>query len=282
MKRFRTWLTLWGIGFAAVLTALVLTGATYAWFASNREVETARVTARTGSEELELQISTAGGAAFTPMKDASGERGEATLKELDAPLLPVSTANLAGFVYCPVTVDGNAEQFLPTTDETMYYHDTIYLRAVAQGLPEGTRVALYLDDDETQPIVQAEPADLLTAARLGLTFNGENPVIFTLSDVNEGTGNTRPGGVPLGAGQVLTWQNGAAVPANDPAISLSAAQYAPNGATDNKPLTYLTLNEIYAVDVYFYLEGCDPDCLSQRVERDQAVLYLAFYGLLAE
>ena len=44
----------------------------------------------------------------------------------------------------------------------------------------------------------------------------------------------------------------------------------------------LELNKIYSVEVFFYLEGCDPDCLSQRVAMDEAALNLAFFGLLVE
>lgn len=276
----RKWLTLWALTAAAVLTALALTTATYAWFTANREVVTDRVTARTGSEELELQLSRQGGAEFAPEKDTSGNNRVA-LNPSDAPLMPVSTADLQTFVYCPVTDEGNAERFLPVTDESLYYHDTIYLRAAAEGMPEGARMALYLDNTET-PLVQDENGELLTAARLGLTIDGQNPVIFTLSDINEGTGNTQPGGVPLESGKVLTYRDGEAVPADDPAVSLADGQIPTEGSAVTQPIAYLELNRVYAVDIFFYLEGCDPDCLTQRVARDEAVLDLAFFGLLAE
>ena len=48
------------------------------------------------------------------------------------------------------------------------------------------------------------------------------------------------------------------------------------------PLAKLELNRIYRVDIYFYLEGCDPDCLTDRVAMDEALLKLAFFGLLAQ
>lgn len=281
MKRFQKWLALWGIGTVAVLTALTLTTATYAWFSTNREVETSRVTSRTGSEQLELQISNLGGQDFAPMKDASGTYNEVPLKQRSTPLLPVSTADLDTFVYCPFTVDNNAEHFLQTTDEAYYYHDTIYLKAAAQGFPQGSRMALYLDNAE-EPIVQADGGELLTAARLGLTFDGKDPVIFSLSDVNEGTGNSRPGGVPLESGKVLTVRDGEVVPEDDPAIALADGQLFAGGDSDQPPIAYLELNRVYAVDVYFYLEGCDPDCLDRRVGQKQAVLNLAFFGLLEE
>lgn len=281
MKRFRIWITLWLIGAAAILTALTLTAATYAWFSTNREVETDRVTSRTGSEQLELQISSLGGEDFTPMKDASGKYNEAPLRQSDMPLLPVSTADLKSFVYCPVTVDGIAERFLPTTDESLYYHDTIYLRAVANGMPDGAKMALYLDSTE-EPVVQDVDGELLTAARLGLNFDGEAPVILALSDVNEGTGNSRPGGVELESGKVLVYRDGDVVPADDPAILAASVQIPEQGRPENPPITYLELNRIYKVDIYFYLEGCDPDCLENQVAMDAAMLNLSFFGLLAE
>lgn len=280
MKHFGKWLTLWALLAAAVLTALALTAATYAWFTANREVETDRVVSRTGSEWLELQLSRRGGSEFTPETDASGGN-QVSLMALNQALMPVSTADLQTFVYCPVTQNEQAERFLPVTDESLYYHDTVYLRAAAEGMPEGFRMALYLDNTDV-PLVQDEDGELLTAARLGMTLDGENPVIFALSEVNEGAGNSMPGGVPLESGKVLTYRDGAVVPADDPAILLSDRQIPTGGSAATQPIAYLELNRVYTLDIYFYLEGCDPDCLVERVARDSAVLNLAFFGLLVE
>ena len=46
-----------------------------------------------------------------------------------------------------------------------------------------------------------------------------------------------------------------------------------------KSLLRMELGRIYSVDVYFYLEGCDPDC-SASVQLNEADLHLAFYGVL--
>lgn len=43
----------------------------------------------------------------------------------------------------------------------------------------------------------------------------------------------------------------------------------------------MDLNQIYPVDIYFYLEGCDPDC-SDDLSFDIADLHLAFYGVLQQ
>lgn len=269
-------LTLWGLWIAVALTALALTSATFAWFTANREVGTARVSARTGTGSLELQISRTGGDAFSP------EAGnEVPLKEQTTPLMPVSTGDLKSFVYNPITQDGYAESFLPTQDESLYYHDTIYLRALGDGMAQDTKMALYLDNTE-KPIVESTEGELLTASRLGLTFDGASPVVISLSDVNEGVSNTRPGGVLLGDGQVLSYTSGTVTAVADPAISLADAQITAGAAAGKTPVATLELNRIYAVDIYFYLEGCDPDCTSDKVGLDQAALNLAFYGLLAD
>ena len=78
-------------------------------------------------------------------------------------------------------------------DETLYYHDTVYLRAKGTAVSKDIRLELYLDNkvDITQNI----SGELLTAARLGLRLTDETGSstfrILTLSDENEGSGNTR-------------------------------------------------------------------------------------------
>lgn len=280
MKRSQKWLTLWGIGAAAVLIAMVLTTATYAWFTANREVETDKVTAKTGSGKLELQISDKGakGEKFTPRTDKKGNSLLA-LKPGNTNLMPVSTADLKTFVYCPVTENNQAKSFRKTPDESLYYHDTFYLRAVGTDLPDGSRLDLYLDDTET-PIVKAPTGELLTAARLGLVIEGSKPIILTLSDVNKGEGNTIIGGTPLKKGMVLTWKDNAPVAVKDPAIPLAKAQVV--SGSGSAPLATLKLKQVYRVDVYFYLEGCDPDCMSDVVGMDAASLNLAFFGMLKQ
>ena len=44
------------------------------------------------------------------------------------------------------------------------------------------------------------------------------------------------------------------------------------------PLLEMELNTIYTLDIYFYLEGCDPDC-SEEISRDDTNMQLAFYGV---
>lgn len=263
------------------ITALVLTSATFAWFTANREVGTDQVSARTGSNTLELQIGRMKGNTFQPDKN-----NQVALHNLDAPLMPVSTADLKTFVYNPGTVDGYAEEFLPTQDESLYYHDTVYMLARGEGMPDGTKVSLYLDNTG-DPIVESLDGELLTAARLGMAFRdtaasgSSQSIIIRLSDVNEGPGNTRPGGVAIGENQVLSYSGGGVKAVKDPSVLLSQVQINKSGIPGKKTIATLELNKLYALDIYFYLEGCDPDCISEKVAMDTAALNLAFYGLIA-
>lgn len=294
MKKINKLLTLWGIGAAAVLTAMALTAATYAWFTSNREVETEQVTSRTGSSEVELQLSRAAdkwddqNTSVIPLKGSE----DLPLPE-EIVLMPVSTSDLKTFIFNSATQDGFAEKFEKAADENLYYHDTFYLRAKSDdSLSDDAVMALYLDTVKDVPIVGPEGGEILIAARLGLKFSREDAkgnvtdetsVIMTLSEVNEGTGNTRPGGVPLESGKVLTYdaKDEKVVPAEDPAVPLTDVQIPLDGGAARRPLTELTPNVVYTVDVYLYLEGCDPDCLSNKVGMKDATLNLAFFGVLS-
>ena len=301
MKRKSRYLTLWSVTAVAVITAMALTAATYAWFTSNREVSTSKATSRTGNGNVELQISREGfpiqrmedGSYFTPMKGSKEYyQQQGSEKEDEFVLMPVSTEDLKTFVSDTASNSGYAVEFHKLEDDTLYYHDTITLKAVAEdgAAPENAKMALYLDNlpsDEgegttTVPIVSSEDGKLLTAARLGLRFSDGSFKILTLSDVNEGTGNTKLGDTVVEGGKVLTYDElaGTVKTADDPAIALADVQIPPEGGKGKMVITELNLNETYTVDAYFYLEGCDPDCLSDKVALSKAALNLAFYGLL--
>ena len=292
MKRKQTYLSLWTIGAAAVVTAMALTAATYAWFSSNREVETETVTARTGSVQLELQISKDN--PFSP-----GQNNEVTLKEREHPLMPVSTYDLKNFVFCPYTdKNDNASTFqvVPEVpdERNYYYHDTVYLRAVGSGVPEGTRMTLYLDtpkDSQTGaaiPVVRApDGSELLKAARLGLIINEGSPVFFNLSgQEDEESGNTEFNGTILESGYALGFdaEKDAFDTRKVELDTLDQYQISENGIP-TKSLITMELDQVYRVDIFFYLEGCDPDCVSadinnhKSVSEHEAYLNLAFIGL---
>ena len=50
----------WFLGVTTIIALFALLAATFAWFSSNRAVSTSTASARTGEENLELQISSIG------------------------------------------------------------------------------------------------------------------------------------------------------------------------------------------------------------------------------
>ena len=279
----------WFLGVTTIIALFALLAATFAWFSSNREVSTSTASARTGEENLELQISSIGGSGFRSEETVAITQVNQTDAEQ---LMPVSTADLQHFVYVPVTVSGKAQSFAAVDEksEPKYYHGRIYLRAVGNGLSSGSKMNLYLDQSNG---ILGKNLDgkLLNAARLGLKFDGSgsSEVILRLSessnDPSERAYNTVVNGVTLGDGQVLRSQGTNDVQVvKDPSASVSdyTVTFQNNGIQlPGKSLLTMELGKIYTVDVYFYLEGCDPDC-SDSVSFDQSELYLGFYGVLSQ
>ena len=278
---------LWGILASVCIVLLILTVSTYAWFSSNRIVSTNRAETRSGTDTLELQISSSGGAEFHGSRESSiTQVNNTSLLEL----MPVSTSDLRSFVYNPVTIEDVASSFLAVENEEYYYHGRFYIRASAQGHSPDARVALYFDEDQEAGggLAQAESGMFLNAARLGLTFDNENPSIFYLSDsqneTNQQIKNTELNNNILEGAQVLHMENGVLEAVADPSIPLSNHRIVMEEnriLLPEKALMELELNRIYTVDVYLYLEGCDLDC-SDSISLNEANIHLSFYGILEE
>ena len=266
-----------------IFAALSLAFATYAWFTTNREVSTSTATARTGEETLELQLSTSGGGSFRDADSVSIQQVNQTSAEY---LLPVSTSNLVNFVYSPNTEAGIAKAFQPVENESYYYHGRVYIRATGTGWPDGTTMKLYLDQSDNI-LGQQVSGELLNAARLGLVFDGDysSAVILKLSDSSNSSDqqvyNTEVNGQRLGDNQVLSYVNQSVQAVTDP--SVAAGQYTVTFDNDSmqapeRTLLTMNLNQIYSVDIYFYIEGCDPDC-SSYIQYSIADLQIGFYGI---
>ena len=268
------------------LALLSLTAVTAAWFTNNAKVNTSRAVSRTAAQSVELQVSSKGG------DDFSGGR-EADIVQVNSAemtrLMPVSTADLATFVQPPATVDGYAVSFQRVEDERDYYHGRVYLRATADAAESGRKLAVYLDEGAGSggalAVGGAAGSRLLHAARLGLVFDGkqESAVIFRLSEDKNAEGdrtlNTKLDGAVLEEGSVLTWTGTAAKAVADPAVLTKDRAVGADGTVPEKPLLEMELGRVYQVDVYFYLEGCDPDC-TESIAFDDGYLHLAFYGVL--
>ena len=269
-----------------IAAALLIGGiATYAWFTSNQKVNTTRATARTGEETIELLISSTGGADFRGASEAPIAQVNETNAEY---LLPVSTADLATFVTASAyNQQGMPTAYVPVQNEANYFHGRVYLQAVGEGLSEGSRVALYLDQTAAAGGVLVRKSEdtslLLNAARLGLSMEDAAPVIFYLSSETNPDGgrerNTILNGELQPEGIVLDGSGASVAAVPDPAVALSARALSESGALGT-PIAYMDFGRIYALDVYFYLEGCDPDCCD-RIFFDGSDLHLAFYGVLS-
>ncbi len=279
---FRTWY----LGITIIFALLAFSTATYAWFTSNRKVSTGRATARTGNETLELQISSSGGGSFRSEETiAVTQVNQTDVSEL----MPVSTADLVNFVTVPSTENGMATIFKKVDNEAYYYHGRLYLRALGEGWDSTSRMALYLDQSDGV-LGENISGQLLHAARLGMVFDDDSQsyVILRLSEDENAKSqqnyNTVVNGRTLGKNEVLTWKKEAAEPVQDPSVSVESytIRFQGNSMTiPDKALLTMEFNRIYPVDIYFYLEGCDPDC-SDALSFDVAELYLAFYGVLQE
>ena len=285
MKR---WFRTWFLGVTTVMALFVLVMATYAWFSTNKKVETSTATARTGDETMELQLSESGGSGF---RDSSTVRIVQVNNTNADRLLPVSTSDLVDFVAAPVTVSGQATAFQLVQNEENYYHGRIYLRAAGSGWDSGTKLDLYLDQSDG---VLGSVADgmLLNASRLGLKFSADGvsteSVILRLSDSENPSGdrvfNTVVNGKTLGDGQVLSYSGGSVNAVSDPSKSVDDYTITWGSSSvdiPNTPLISMELDKVYTLDVYFYLEGCDPDC-SNSISFDAAQLHLAFYGMISQ
>lgn len=275
----------------SVITALAMflsfTAATYAWFSTNSVVNTDRVSGRTGTDEVNLMISATGGNDFAYGKEAALTQVNRSSAEL---LMPVSTADLRTFVTSPGMVDGKATYFVRIEGEKNIYHGRVYLKAASQGHAESARLALYLDNSQAAggAFITGMKGYIANAARLGMTFDGAGAKILRISEESNPAGNQVMNavldGVEIKNGQVI---NGSADPmqiVTDPSEPIANYVVGDNGLAPNssvKPLLMMELNRVYAVDVYFYLEGCDPDC-SDVAKLDSLNLHLAFYGVLTE
>ena len=268
-----------------VAALLTFSAATYAWFSTNSVVNTTRASGRTDTDLVELQISANGEGNFQAAK-------EAPLVQVNASgvLMPISTADLRTFVVNVNTVDDVAISFSKVTNEKYYYHGRVYLKAASTGHAEGAKLALYLDgtDGIGGNAYTSAKGTIAKAARLGMTFDGANAKIMRLTEEHVPVGqevlNAKLGGVAVQAGQVI---NGSADPMQivaDPSAPMSTFTIGADGVTgmeSKTPLLMMEMNHVYAVDIYFYLEGCDPDC-SDVAKLDSIDMHLAFYGVLVE
>lgn len=272
-----------------LLALLSVSVVTFAWFtAANRVIETGKVRTNTSSSELRLAVSRSG----NPFREEEDCKLVQQNRTDASQLLPVSTDDLANFVYCPVT-DANeqAAKFYPVTDESYFYHGAAYLKAELSNLQGSSRVFLYFDGTEKGgSLLSNLSGDILNAARLGLVLTpaegagaGEMKILSlsTLANAEGRKMNTLVNGTAIAEGQVLhSDSSGSIRNVADPSVLYSDYFIGADGAIPKDALFEMLPGQVYRLDVYFYLEGCDPDCI-EVISLDAVDLALYFYGQLA-
>ena len=171
-----------------------------------------------------------------------------------------------------------------------FYHGWIDLRPTITGTGANKvkgKVSLYLAESL---VPQGADAELLRAARVGIKVSSGNQVlatnIFELDSSDSGHRDEHPATAPTGLagyteGMLLGWQNGqlacgANVTQDPAAFTLDASEMA---ARPQNTLATLGLGQTYRLDIYYYIEGTDPDS-ADYLYQDPGTLHLALFATL--
>lgn len=282
-RRARAYIVLVMVALAATLGA-----ATYAWFTSNMKVNTNSVSVHSDTSKLLLELGDASRGSWSQQGDVSlvsNASGTVTL-------YPVSTFDLNGFAACAQNNSaGDASVFEQAKDNgSAYYHGWIDLRPTITGMGASKvkgKVSLYLAESL---VPQGTDAELLRAARVGIKISSGNQVlatnIFELDSSDGGHRGEHPATAPAGLagytdGMLLGWQNGqlacgADVKQDPAAFTLDTSETA---TRPQNALATLALGQAYRLDIYYYIEGTDPDS-ADYLHQDSGTLHLALFATL--
>ena len=282
-RRARAYIALVMVALAATLGA-----ATYAWFTSNMKVNTNSVSVHSDTSKLVLELGDADTGSWSQQGDAflSSNASDSVT------LYPVSTFDLNGFAACAQNnAAGDATVFEQAKDDgSAYYHGWIDLRPSITGTGASKvkgKVNLYLAESLAP---QGADAELLRAARVGIKISSGGQVlatdIFELDNSDSGHRAEHPTTVPAGLagytdGMLLGWQNGqlacgANVTQDPAAFTLGMSETATRPPNS---LATLALGQTYRLDVYYYIEGTDPDSAGY-LHQDPGTLHLALFATL--
>ena len=271
------------IALVMVALAATLGVATYAWFTNNMKVNTNSVSVHSDTSKLVLELgswSQQGDVSLT-----SNATGAVTL-------YPVSTFDLNGFAACAQNNSaGDATVFEQAKDNgSAFYHGWIDLRPAITGTGASKvrgKVNLYLAESL---VPQGADAELLRAARVGIKISSSNQVlatnIFELDSSDSGHRGELPTTAPAGLagyadGMLLGWQNGQLacgtnVTQDPAAFTLDTSETA---TRPQNTLATLALGQTYRLDIYYYIEGTDPDS-ADYLYQDPGTLHLALFATL--
>lgn len=252
------------------------------------KVNTNSVSVHSDTSKLVLELGDADRGSWSQQGDVSltsNASGAVTL-------YPVSTFDLNGFAACAQNNStGDATVFEQAKDNgSAYYHGWIDLRPTITGTGASKvkgKVNLYLAESL---VPQDANAELLRAARVGIKISSGNQVlaanIFELDSSDGGHRDEHPATVPAGLagyteGMLLGWQNGqlacgANVTRDPAAFTLDTSETA---MRPQNSLATLGLGQTYRLDIYYYIEGTDPDS-ADYLYQDPGTLHLALFATL--
>lgn len=281
----------WGRRTYAVLVmvaiAAVLGVATYAWFTNNMKVNTNSVSVHSDTSELTLQM----GDADTGTWSSTGDVAFSTNAPSNLTLSPVSTFDLDGFAEClQDNSDGEASYFEQAEDGRHFYHGWVDLRPQVAGTGASKvdgKVNLYLDGSL---VPQGADATLLRAARVGIKISRGGQVlatdIFSLDDSDGGHRSEHPATAPAGLagyrdGMLLGWKGGRLACGENVTQDFSGyvMDTGEGAGRPSQTLATLDLGQTYRLDVYYYIEGTDPDSADYLYE-SAGTLHVGLFATL--
>jgi hypothetical protein len=265
--------------FALFIAFLAVLSATFAWYIYN-----------TGAHTTSVRMAAGASASLEISGEADGTYGSATVLDSFAGTLnPVSTDSiLGGFQKVYGFTSGSGEQasvvanLFGAVDESDYYKTTLYLRT------SGSALDVYLTDIGFED--SSADAPISTAIRVGFVV-GDTEAIFAINQAEnpEAEYNTATGK----AGYVLSASAGdgstveftpytsanfcaydretGVITRTDDSVALCTVAGDGNG-------DYGTPTQ---VDIYIWLEGCDPDCTNSLAATTLQNLALSFVGVAA-
>lgn len=275
---------------AMLIALLAVVSATYAWYVYNTSRHTTKVKMAAGTG-VNLQISTSSGGDFT---------SATMLKSFEGCLEPVSTDRIGGgfqkvdkFVAGsedePSLVAGVFKDGEYNAKRQDYYKTSLYLRTNGSLTDIYVADIQYEDSNETYPIS--------SAIRVGLVVNGagkeKNPqqeFIFAISDkhtenpqMNTKNGedglvldsSKKDGSLTTVKPQLYTSDNYCQYDEATGKVELkkdSQKICEVSGSGDGHP------GKTVKIDVYIWLEGCDPDCTADLCDQQLRKLAISFAG----
>lgn len=262
-----------------VLTLLLITGSTYAWFTLSGMASTnvTPIGGTVSSGDTVLYIGTDKTGPFD-------KTCELKLEDDPEALQPVSTIDLEHFYEgMAQTKDGITVLYQDVTEHAGDYvmHGTVYLQCLY------APCNVYFNREQLELGTEAQAVEALRLGMKITTAEGTERFIFRLDDLG-GNGTAQSAQTTERTGVVVSQITADREPVyeTDPAAAIGPymAQSA-GGENEYKPgtsmLMSLQADEVATVEYWLYLEGCDEQCINE-VQKIDSEVRLAFAGVASD